>query len=74
MSDPSSIIRETERTHMKIGDVVTLVKVDIQGRLTKVTGRITGLAESYHNPDAQRVMISEIGLWFDTTEWVQTNG
>lgn len=59
---------------MKIGEVVTLVKVDIQGRLTKVTGRVTGLAESYANPDAQRVMVAEVGQWFDTTEWVITNG
>jgi len=59
---------------MKIGDVVTLVKVDIQGRLTKITGRITGLAESYLNPDSQRIMISQVEVWLEADEWVQTDG
>ena len=74
MSHPTSMMEPNERTTMQIGDVVTLVKADIQGRLVKVTGRVTGLAESFNSPDAQRVMIAEVGIWFDTTEWIVTNG
>ena len=59
---------------MQIGEIVTLAKVDTQGRLVKVTGRVTGLAESFNSPDSQRVMIAEVGVWFDTTEWIVTNG
>lgn len=57
---------------MQIGEVVTLVKIDHTGRMTSVTGRVTGLAESYHSADSTRVQISELSQWFETSEWVQT--
>jgi hypothetical protein len=68
------MMKPNERTQMQIGEIVTLAKVDTQGRLVKVTGRVTGLAESFNSPDSQRVMIAEVGVWFDTTEWIVTNG
>jgi hypothetical protein len=68
------MMEPNERTQMQIGEVITVVKIAPDGRMTKITGPVTGMAEAYFKPDTIRIMISSVESWLDMDEWVVTNG
>lgn len=57
------------RENVGVGHVVEIIRknrADQQG--TQVIGQVTGVAESFINPDRLRVMIAGIDMWFDLDE------
>jgi hypothetical protein len=58
---------------MQIGDKTAVIKIDRNGRMTKIEGIVTGLSESLFNPDAYRFQISEVPMWLESAEWVEIN-
>ena len=54
------------RNNVQVGHIVEIIRRnrdDQQG--TQIIGQVTGVAESWVNPDKLRVLIAGIDLWID---------